>query len=160
QAEADLNTIAASLASEYPNVNEGLRIKLSRPGLVGDTLGGPVRAFTLGVLVLAGLVLLAACADLANLLSARAAGRHRELAIRQSIGAGRGRILRQLLTESALLGVIGGAAGCAIAGVLLRLLSQYRAPLDFPINFDVNLDPRVLVFAAAISLLSGMLFGM
>jgi predicted permease len=159
QAEADLNAIAASLAREYPSVNEGLRIRLSRPGLVGDVLRGPVRAFMLGVLALAGLVLLAACANLANLLAARAADRHRELAIRQSIGAGRGRILRQLLTESVMLGAMGGVAGCALAVVLLRLLSGYRPPVDFPVAFALEPDPRVLAFAAAVSLLSGILFG-
>jgi predicted permease len=159
QAEANLATIMAALIAEYPNVNDGIRLHLARPGFVGDALGGPVRAFTGGVMLLAALVLLAACVNLASLLSARAADRDRELGIRQSIGAGRGRILRQLLTESVLLAALGGAGGWVLAAVLLRLLSQWHAPLDFPIQFDVMPDIRVLLFTAAASMLTGMLFG-
>jgi macrolide transport system ATP-binding/permease protein len=159
QAEANLGAIMAALVKEYPRINDGIRLRLTRPGFVGDALGGPVQAFTGGVMVLAALVLLAACANLASLLSARAADRDRELGIRQSIGAGRGRILRQLLTESVLLAALGGAGGWALANVLLRLLSQWHAPLEFPIQFDVTPDARVLLFAAAMSLATGVLFG-
>jgi predicted permease len=109
-------------------------------------------------MALACLVLLAACANLASLLAARAADRHRELAIRLSIGAGRGRIVRQLLAESALLALLGGAVGCGVAAVLLRLLSQWRAPLDFPVYFDVNPDAGVFAFALAAALVTGLLF--
>jgi len=159
-AEADLNAIAAQLAREYPQINEGLRLKLARPGLVGDVLGGPVRAFTVGVLALAGLVLLAACANLASVLAARAADRRRELAIRMAIGAARGRIVRQLLAETLLLALSGGAAGCALAFAASRALTAWQAPIDVPIQFDIAIDVRVLLFACGVSAIAGLLFGL
>jgi predicted permease len=158
-AEGDLNAVAARLAHDFPDVNEGMRLKLSRPGLVGDLLGGPVRAFTFGVLVLAGLVLLAACANLASVLAARGADRQRELAVRMSIGASRGRIVRQLLTETLLLACAGGAAGCALAFVAARALTAWHAPIDVPIQFDIPVDVRVLLFASITSIAAGLLFG-
>lgn len=158
QAEANLNGILAQLARDYP-VDEGLRLTLSAPGLVGATGRERTRAFTGGVMFLAALVLLAACANLASLLAARTADRSRDLALRVSIGAGRGRIARQLLTESMWLSVLGGAAGLGIAAAVLRMLSQWRAPLDFPIQLDVNPDWRVFVFACAAALATGLLFG-
>ncbi|HVT60520.1 MAG TPA: ADOP family duplicated permease [Thermoanaerobaculia bacterium] len=158
QATADLNAIASALAKEFPVWNEGLRLSVTRPGLVGDALRAPTREFTGGVMALAGLVLLAACANLASLLAARAADRDRELAIRLSIGAGRTRILRQLLVESLLLSLVGGAAGCGLAAVLLRLLSRWHAPLDFPVQFVVDPDATVFAFALAAALLTGLLF--
>ncbi len=160
QAEANLNVIAVALAKEHPLQNEGLKIRLTRPGFVGDSIGAPVAAFTGGVMVLAGLVLFAACANLAGLLAARATDRQRELAIRLSMGAGRARIVRQLLTEALLLSSLGGAAGCALAIGLLRVLSQWHAPLDFPVQFAVAADARVFLFALAASLATGLLFGL
>src|SRR5262249_14001008 len=120
----------------------------------------PMRAFTGGVMLLALLVLLAACANLASLLTARAADRERDLAIRVSIGASRNRIVRQLLTESGSIACAGGAAGCVLALVLLRLLTQWRAPLEFPIQFEVTPDWRVFVFAFVVAFATGILFGL
>ena len=100
QATANLNTIAANLARQNPAVNEGMRFRLTHPGLIGDAIGGPARSFSFGILLLAALVLLTACANLASLLAARAADRQREIAIRLSIGATRARVVRQLLTET------------------------------------------------------------
>jgi len=160
QAETNLNTIATTLAKEYPASNEGLKLHLARPGLVGDTIRVPMEAFTAGVMALAGLVLLAACANLASLLAARAADRHRELSIRASLGAGRGRIVRQLLTETLLLSLLGGAAGCGLAAALLKILRHWRAPLDFLVHFDVDPDGRVFFFAVAASIVAGILSGL
>ena len=159
QAIANLNTIAAELAREHPKENEGLRLRLATPGIAGDYLGGPTRAFALGVLGLAALVLLAACANLASLLTARSADRQREIAIRLSIGAGRARVVRQVLTETLVLSLAGGTAGCALALALTRAISRWRAPLGFPVQFDVSLDWRVFSFAFVVSLLAGALFG-
>lgn len=159
EAQTRLEPIAAALAKEHPRWNEGLQFKLARPGLMGDFGRGPVAAFTSGVLLLACLVLLAACANLASLLAARTADRHKELAVRMSLGAGRGRIARQLMTESVLVACGGGLAACGLAVVLLRLLSQWHAPLDIPVQFNVEPDWRVFVFTCLASILSGLLFG-
>jgi macrolide transport system ATP-binding/permease protein len=160
QAIANLNTIAAELARRNPDAYEGMTFQLTHPGLIGNALGAPVRAFSFGVLVLAGLVLLTACANLASLLTARAADRQREIAIRLSIGATRGRVVRQLLTETLVLSVLGGAAGYGLATLLSGILSTWRAPMDLPVQFDVTPDWRVFCFAAAISVVAGMLFGL
>jgi predicted permease len=159
QAETNLNAVAAQLAREYPVNNEGLHFKLAKPGLVGDLMGGPAKAFTLGVLGLAAVVLLAACANLASLVTARAADRQREIAIRLSIGAGRGRVVRQVLTESLVLSLAGGAVGYALAVLLSRALTQFRAPMDFPVQFNVNPDWREFLFAFAAAIAAGVLFG-
>jgi predicted permease len=137
-----------------------MKLRLARPGLVGDTGRAPAEAFIAGVMTLAGLVLLAACANLASLLAARAADRYRELAIRVSLGAGRGRIVRQLLTETVLLSLLGGAAGCGLAAALLRMLSHLRAPLDFPVRFELDPDGRVFFFAVGASIVAGILSGL
>lgn len=158
QAEANLQAIATQLAREYPG-NEGMRLTLAKPGFAGSTGREPARAFSGGIMILAALVLLAACANLASLLSARIADRARDLAVRISIGAGRGRIVRQLLTESVWIAIFGATAGSAIAWLLLGLLSQWHAPLDFPVQFDVNPDWRVFFFAFAAALATAGLFG-
>jgi predicted permease len=160
RASEDLNRIAASVAQHFPEVNGGLQMKLAEPGLVGSTLRGPVQAFTGGVLLLAAIVLLTACSNLAGLTLARATDRQREIAIRFSVGAGRARIICQLLTESVVLALLGGAAGCALAALLSKLVSQWHAPVDFPVQFDVHADWRVFAFALGVSLLTGLLFGL
>lgn len=159
QAAGDLSAIAAQLARQYPS-DQGTTIRLARPGLVGDGLGSPVRAFTLALLVLAGLVLLAACANLAAALMARAVDRRREMAIRLSIGAGRGRIMRQLLTETLLLAAAGGAMGLGLAVGGTRMLSNWQLPVTVPVQFDVRADPVVFAFALTASLGAGLLFGL
>jgi predicted permease len=160
QASGNLKTIAHSLELKDPDDNKGIKFNLSHPGLMGNVIGGPVRAFSLGVLVLAGLVLLTACANLASMITARGADRQREVAIRLSVGATRWRVQRQALTETVVLGVLGGLAGFGLAALLARLLSTWRAPLDFPVQFDVKPDWRVFLFAAAISVVTGVLFGL
>jgi predicted permease len=160
EALANLNSIAAELAREYPDNNAGLHFKLAKPGLAGDMIGGPAKAFTLGVLILAALVLLAACTNLASLLTARASDRQREIAIRLSIGAKRARVVRQVLTETLALSLAGGAAGYGLAFLVSRVLSRWQAPMDIPVQFNVSPDWRVFLFAFAVSLLAGALFGM
>lgn len=131
QAEDDLNGLTRQLAREYATSAEPAVIRLTRPGLVGDAIGGPARAFGLGLLALAGLVLLTACANLAGALAARGSDRQRELAIRVAIGAGRGRLLRQLLTETLVLVAMGGAVGAVGAAIAARALTRWQLPIAF-----------------------------
>jgi predicted permease len=159
QAKADLNSIAAELVREYPAENEGLRFRLAKPGLIGNWLGAPARTFALGVLALASLVLLAACTNLASMLAARATDRQRELAIRLAIGASRGRVVRQVLIETLTLSLVGGGSGYVLATILSQALSHYRAPMDFPVQLNVNPDWRVFLFALLTSIVASGLFG-
>ena len=155
-----MNAVGADLVRQYPDAARALRFKLTSPGLVGDTLGAPVRAFTFGVQTLAGLVLIVACLNVAGVLLARGADRGRELAIRLSIGAGRSRIIRQLLTESLVLAVAGGVAGVGLAVAGARVISAWRAPVGFPVTLDITLDGAVLGFAAFVSALAAVVFGL
>jgi predicted permease len=159
QAQADLNALAPEMIRQFPSENDGLRFKLAKPGLVGDLIGGPAQAFALGVLALAALVLLAACTNLASMFTARATDRQRELAVRLAIGAGRGRVVRQVLTETLMLSLLGGAAGYFLASFVSIALSHWRAPMDFPVQFNVNPDWRVFLFALAGAIIAAGLFG-
>src|ERR1700722_7541027 len=160
QAETDLNTIGTWLAKTYPADDDGVSFTLARPGLVGDMLGGPARAFMAGLTLLAGLILLAACANLGSLFAARAADRAKETALRLALGSRRGMILRQMLTEAMLLSLVGGALGLAGGVVILRLLSAWQPIPDMPINVPVNPDAGTYAVALVLSLASGLLFGM
>jgi predicted permease len=159
QATANLNSIAAELTREYPEANDGLSFKLAKPGLVGDFIGGPTRDFAFGVLIFAALVLLAACVNLASLVSARAADRKREIAIRVSIGASRARLVRQVMTEAVILSLAGGGAGYGLATLLSDALGRWRAPMDFPVQLNVHTDGRVFCFALGVSILASVFFG-
>jgi predicted permease len=159
QATADLNSIAASLAKTYPKEDESISFSLARPGLLGDMLGGPVHAFVAGMMVLAGLILLAVCANLGSLFSARAADRSREVALRLALGSSRGRILRQLLTEAVMVSLAGGTLGVAAGVVLLRGLSAWQPIPHIPINVAVDPDARTYIVALLLALFSGLLFG-
>ncbi len=160
QATEDLDRTANELARRFPDSDHGLEMKLSKLGFMGAALRGSVRLFLGGLLLLVALVLLTACLNLAGLLLARSSDRQREMAIRSSIGASSGRIMRQVLTESVILSFLGGLFGLTLATLLCRLLSQWRAPIDLPIQLDVNPDWRVFLFAGAVSLITGLLFGL
>jgi predicted permease len=160
QATADLNTIGASLAKAYPADDDGVKFTLARPGLVGDMLGGPARAFMAGLMLLAGLILLAACANLGSLFAARAADRSKEIALRMALGSRRGLILRQLLTEAVLVSLAGGVVGLVGGIGILRWISVWHPIPDVPINVPVNPDAWTYVVAFALAVVSGLLFGM
>jgi predicted permease len=159
QASADLNTLATWLAKSYPGDDAGVTFSLARPGLVGDMLGGPARAFMAGLMLLAGLILLAACANLGSLFAARAADRAKETALRLALGSKRGMILRQMLTEAVLVSLIGGALGVAGGVLILHLLSAWQPIPDTPINVPVNPDAATYVVALLLALVSALLFG-
>jgi len=160
EATADLNALGAWLSKAYPGDDEGVKFTLARPGLIGDMLGVPARAFMAGLMLLAGLILLAACANLGSLFSARAADRAKEVALRLALGSRRGLILRQLLTEAVLVSLAGGVFGLAGGVVVLRGLSAWQPIPDIPINVPVNPDIRTYVVALLLALVSGLLFGM
>jgi predicted permease len=159
-ATADLNVIAASLAKTYPKADDGLKFVLSQPGLAGNSLGRPTRAFMAGLMLLAGLILLAACANLGSLFAARAADRSREIAIRMALGSRRKFILRQLLTEALVVSVAGGICGMAGAVGILRMLSTWRPIPNIPINVPVNPDAKTYILALLLAVFSGLLFGL
>jgi predicted permease len=160
QATADLESIAAYLRKTYPVFDDDVHFSLARPGLAGDLLGGPARAFALGLMALAGLILLAACANLGSLFAARAADRAREIALRVALGSTRRRIMRQLLAEALLISLAGGAAGISAGVFLLRALSAWQPLPQFPINVPVNPDATTYAVAVALALASGLLFGL
>ena len=160
QAESAMNAIANQLAIEYPDANQGMRIRLSPPGLFGNYLRGTIRTFAAVLMTVAGLVLLIACVNLASLLLARAADRRRDTAIRLALGAGRGHLVRQLLTESLVLSLAGGAAGLLLAEWLVDLFAAWRPPIEIPVIPVLHVDPRVMLFTAAISVVTGILFGL
>ncbi len=156
QAQAEIDTITGGFLQLYPNNYDrvfGLTLVPAPLEVFGD-----VRPALVVLLLAVGAVLLIACANVANLLLARSEGRQKELAIRIVLGAGRGRIVRQLLTESMVLSAIGGAAGVLLAYGLTRGLIALD-PLKIPRVQDIAVDGRVLAFTAAISAMTGILFG-
>jgi predicted permease len=159
QATADLNSVDSYLKKTYPKEEGNDPYTLGRPGLHGDYLGRPMRAFLTGLMLLSGLILLAACANLGSLFAARAADRSREVALRLALGSSRHRILRQLFTESVLLSLAGGVAGLTASILLLRQLSVWRPFPQFPLHVPVSPDAQVYLLALGLALVSGVLFG-
>lgn len=154
QATSELNVIQANITAA---VSEKLEIRAVVTPLLEDVVGGSRRGL-LVVMAAVGTVLLVLCVNLANLSFARAAGRRREFAIRSALGAGRGLLLRQMLTESVALALTGGALGVAFAYWILNVLLR-AAPLDLPRVSEVQVDGRVLLFALGISVIAGLAFG-
>lgn len=160
QAEASLNLLALQLAKEYPDTNEGQSIRVVPPGFILPDLRGAVVNFTWVLMAAVALVLLVTCTNLAGLMLARATDRRREIAIRLAMGANRWRLIRQLLTESVLLSLVGGIAGMLLAVWIIQLLLAFKPPIDFPLSLDVAVDWRVLLFSVSVSLVAGAIFGL
>ncbi|HEX7334557.1 MAG TPA: ABC transporter permease [Pyrinomonadaceae bacterium] len=155
-ANAELNTIAARLEQQYPDTNTGRRMRVQS---LRESVVGEIRPVLLTLLGAVGFVLLIACANVANLLLTRSAGRQKEMAIRTALGAGRTRILRQLFTESAVLALAGGVVGLLLAIWGTRLISSY-IPEGIPRMGELGIDGRVLLFTLGASLLTGVFFGL
>jgi predicted permease len=159
QAVADLNSIGSYLEKTYPKDDARMRFTLARPSLYGNYAGPPIRAFLSGLMLLAGLILLAACANLGSLFAARAADRSREVALRLALGSSRGRILRRLFTEAVLISLVGGAVGLWCSIGLMRALSAWNPIPRFPLHVPVTPDANVYGVALLLTLASGFLFG-
>lgn len=159
QAIADLNSIGADLEKSYPKEEAKMAFTLALPSLYGDFLGGPVKAFLAGLMLLAGLILMAACANLGSLFAARAADRSREVALRLALGSSRKLLLRRLFTEAVLISLAGGAVGLFFSILLLHGLSVWNPLPQWPIHLEVNPDAKVYGVALLLALASGFLFG-
>ncbi len=155
-AQADLNAIAARAERQYPASNSGWDTTI---GTLQEAVVGKIRPTMLTLAAAVGFVLLIACVNLANLLLSRSAARRREIGIRSSLGAGRGRLMRQLLTESVLLAALGALAGLGLALAATRLVANL-SPTILPRASEVALDARALGFTAAVAMLTGILFGL
>jgi predicted permease len=160
QAEADLDTVTAGLAREYPDINEGLHVRLCPPGLAGSYLRGAVIGFTAVLLGVTGLVLLIACTNLAGLMLARASDRRREIGIRLALGASRWRLIRQMLVESLILSVTGAAAGLLLSTWITGLLAAWHPPTDLPLDLSSGTDIRVFAFACLLAVATAVVFGL
>jgi len=162
QAEAAMKTIASALEKQYPTANEGrtLDMALESDAALGINQRSQFVAAGGVMMGVVGLVLLIACVTLANLLLAQSATREKEMTIRAAMGAGRGRIVRQLLTESLLLSILGGALGLVVAYWGRTALWSFRPPFLGNATIDLSFEPRVLLFTAGVSLLNGILFGL
>lgn len=159
QATADINSIGSYLQKTYPKEDGKITFALGRPNLLGDSFSRPVQAFLAALLLLAFLILLAACANLGSLFAARAADRSREVAVRLALGSSRGRILRGLFTEAMLVSLLGGVGGLWASFALLRWLSEWQPFGNFPMHAPVTPDGSVYAIALLLSLISGFLFG-
>jgi ABC-type antimicrobial peptide transport system permease subunit len=149
----------ARIWKSYPKDDVDMKFTLLRPGLVGDFLGGPVKAFVTGLMLLAGLILLAACPNLGSLFAARAADRSREVALRLALGSSRNRILRQVFTESVLIALVGGTFGLLGSIALLQVLSTWEPlPGIRSVHIPVHPDANVYWVALLLALASGFLF--
>ena len=163
RAGQSLEVMLLQLREEFPDDYEnqlGHTLVFQNEAGIHPSFGAAQLGMGTVMMVVVGLLLLIACLNVANLFLARARDRRREMGIRISLGAGRGRIIQQLMTESLLFSVIAGVAGLAIASGATGLLANFRLPIDRPWAFNVEMDPTVLTFTAIVSLAAGFVFGM
>lgn len=160
QAEAEAASIGSALAAEYPQTNRNFDLKIQTDLQQRIQESGPTGMILAMLLLLAFAVLVVACANVAGLLASKAPARAREMSLRLAIGAGRGRIVRQLLTESFILALLGAAGGAAVGYAGIRLMSQMTVVADAAVDLSFQLDYRVLSFGLATAVASVFLFGL
>ncbi len=160
RAEANLQVIMRQLAAAHPRTNDAFPVAVAAAVRVHPTADKAIRPAAAGLMIGIGLVLLIACANVANMLLARASGRQKEIGVRLAIGATRGRLIRQLLTESIVLAACGAAVGVGLAAVLLRLVDVIPLPIPVPLAFGMRIDGRVLLFTTLLAGLTGMVAGL
>jgi putative ABC transport system permease protein len=156
QARTEMNAIGAELARDWPKYNADTRLVVQP---LKETIVGGARSQLLVLMGAVAFVLLITCANLGNLLLARASGRRREIAVRQALGANRSRVARQLLTESVLLSLVGGCAGLVVGKSFLKMLLAAQGTLNLPRADEISLDGRVLVFTLVVAVMAGLVFG-
>jgi predicted permease len=159
QAIADLNSIGSYLEKTYPKDERQMKFLLARPNLLSEHFSRPLSAFLAALMLLSGLILLAACANLGSLFTARAADRAKEVALRLALGSSRRRILSGLFTEAVLISLAGGSIGLWASVALLRWLSDWQPFGNFPLHTPINADANVYALALLMSIMSGFLFG-
>jgi predicted permease len=166
QAQAVMNTVAGNLTAAHPEAwrdvsGKGRRISLASEfsSRVPPMVRGPVIGFMALLMGTVGLVLLVCCANVASLMLARASRRSREMGVRLALGATRGRVARHLLTESAILAVVGATLGVVLSLFATRAIMAFQPPLPLPVALDLELDGRVLAFTVLVALATGVIFG-
>ncbi len=159
-AGAELKVLAQRLAQAHPEAERDGGFRFEQAGSLPPRYKSAVMLFLTALTVVAQLVLSIACANVANLLLAQAASRQKEMAVRLALGATRGRLLRQMLTESVLLAIAGGLAGLALSLWAAQSLSMFRLPAPVPLDLTVSVDWRVLLYTFALSVGTGLLFGL
>jgi putative ABC transport system permease protein len=160
QAEASLKAVTLEMGKEHPAENAGRGLELIPPGLFIPEIRNPILTFAAVLTAVGALVLLLACVNLANLLLARATERRKEIAIRLAVGASRARLVRQLMTESVMLSLMGGSCGILVAAWINQLVRAIKLPTDFALVFDLRIDWRVIAFTLALSVLTGLVFSL
>ena len=162
EAQSSVDVVASRLVQRYPETEKGLTVRLypERLARPQPAPGNPMLIIGVVFTVLAGLVLLLACTNVANILMVRASTRQREIAVRTALGAGRAHLIRQVMTESLILAFLGGGAGLLLGNAASRLLSSLHVSDSLPFQFDFSFDWRVFVYAFAIALVTGIVAGL
>jgi len=160
RAQAELSVLMTRLAAEYPKTNDKRPIVTAMNVRIHPQADKALRPIAAALMVAIGLVLVVACANVANMLLARASGRRREIGIRLAIGASRGRLMRQLLTESVVLAALGAATGIALAALALQIITALPLPIPIPVALSLHIDARVLAFTIAVATVAGLLAGL
>jgi predicted permease len=162
QAQADLQVVAQNLMTTYPQTNKDRKIAVvaSQNVHIHPDADRALLPIAFGLMLVVGLVLLVACANVASMLLARASGRQKEIGIRLAIGASRSRLTAQLLTESCVMALLGAAAGIALAWALTQLAMSIKLPIPFPVAFALRIDGRVLMFTIAVTLVAAIIAGL